>query len=141
MYGGEGGDHIPSLLERLSEYECSGCYEDALCKTHTPCCCGQALAVRGAVLLPSCLLLRFPAAAQQQSRVAGQHDMVGYEELRRRANRPIGLHHMPLGATTEITQHRMGDFYSKCSRPFASSCKPLVEFAAQCLATTTSARP
>ena len=87
------------------------------------------------------LLLRFPAAAQRQSRVAGQHDMVGYEELRRRANRPIGLHHMPLGATTEITQHRMGDFYSKCSRPFASSCKPLLEFAAQCLATTTSARP
>ena len=56
--------------------------------------------------------------------MAGQHDMVGYEELRRRANRPIGLHHMPLGATTEITQHRMGDFYSKCSRPFASSEAP-----------------
>jgi len=37
--------------------------------------------------------------------------MVGYEELRRRANRPIGLHHFPLGVTTEMMQHRMGDFY------------------------------
>ena len=37
--------------------------------------------------------------------------MVGYEELRRRATRPIGLHHFPLGVTTEMMQHRMGDFY------------------------------
>ena len=71
MYGDTGGDHIPSLLEKLSEYPVSGCYEDAL----------------------------------------WQHDMTGYEELRWRASRPIGLHHFPLGATTEVTQHRMGDFY------------------------------
>ena len=24
---------------------------------------------------------------------------------------PIGLHHFPLGVTTEMLQHRMGDFY------------------------------
>ena len=30
MYGDTGGDHIPSLLEKLSEYPVSGCYEDAL---------------------------------------------------------------------------------------------------------------
>lgn len=24
---------------------------------------------------------------------------------------PIGLHHFPLGASTEMMQHRMGDFY------------------------------
>eukprot|EP01051_Picozoa_sp_SAG22_P014028 SAG22_NODE_1645_length_3901_cov_2.101262_4_plen_436_part_00 len=71
MYGDQGGDHIASLLEKLSEYPVAGCFEDAL----------------------------------------WQNDFQGYEELRRRANRPVGLHHFPLGATTEMMQHRMGDFY------------------------------
>lgn len=55
-------------------------------------------------------LSEFPIAGCYED-VLWQHDMVGYEELRRRANRPIGLHHFPLGVTTEMMQHRMGDFY------------------------------
>ena len=137
MYGGEGGDHIPSLLERLSEYECSGCYEDALCKTHAqllwPGSCCPWFAAK---------LLRSSIPSSRLAAIArtGQHDMVGYEELRRRANRPIGLHHMPLGATTEITQHRMGDFYMlgvSSAAPFALSEAPKKRL----LSTTTSARP
>ena len=40
-----------------------------------------------------------------------EHDIGGYEELRRQVPRPTGLHHFPLGATTEITQARPADFY------------------------------
>ena len=40
-------------------------------------------------------LSEFPIAGCYED-VMWEHDMVGYEELRRRANRPIGLHHFPL---------------------------------------------
>ena len=40
-----------------------------------------------------------------------EHDINGYEELRKSVPRPTGLHHFPLGATTEITQARPADFY------------------------------
>ena len=99
--GGQGGlTHVAQLLEELSEFPIAGCYED----------------------------------------VMWEHDMVGYEELRRRANRPIGLHHFPLvstahgsafgsgckrragpcaqGVTTEMMQHRMGDFCAPSCSPF-----------------------
>ena len=40
-----------------------------------------------------------------------ENDLQGYEELRKAIPRPIGLHHFPLGATTDLTQHRPADFY------------------------------
>ena len=43
-------------------------------------------------------LSEFPIAGCYED-VMWEHDMVGYEELRRRANRPIGLHHFPLVST------------------------------------------
>lgn len=41
-----------------------------------------------------------------------ENDIQGYEELRKAVPRPIGLHHFPLGATTEIAHAtRPADFY------------------------------
>jgi hypothetical protein len=41
-----------------------------------------------------------------------ENDIQGYEELRKAVPRPIGLHHFPMGATTEVAHStRPADFY------------------------------